>query len=88
MKKFFILSLFSLSACSSWNAFYPYDGHKTITGNGGFIEAFVPIEEFSSKIKNEKTKYDYDFVSFYREGLPFEKKCKLLGYFASNEKKI
>ncbi|MGN0917085.1 MAG: hypothetical protein ACI4NZ_02660 [Candidatus Enterousia sp.] len=82
MKKI-ILILPTMLLCSCVRpVHYPYTGTKTITGEGGFIEKFIPVEHIGHSIFEKKTDYKYNGVAFFRSGLPMGAKCTLKGYIA------
>jgi len=76
------LPLLVLCACKTQGVFYPYEGNKTIAGEGGFIETVVPVNQIGTHIFAKKADYKYDSVAFYKSGLPSGENCKLIGYYA------
>lgn len=85
-----ILFLVTLTLCACTKpVFYPYEGTKTISGNGGFQEGNVKATKLSNSFFDKKHGYKYDGVTFYHSGLPTGTKCRLIGYFAgSNSQEI
>lgn len=85
MKKIiFILPIILLCACQT-KIFYPYDGTKTITGDGGFVWTHIPASNLGKPMFGKTPKYKYDSVAFYESGLPAGAKCTLVGYYAASD---
>lgn len=82
MKKI-IFTLPTLLLCSC-AIHYPYTGIKTITGEGGFLETYIPVEHIGRSVFEKEIDSKYDGVSFYRSGLPMGAKCTLKGYIAES----
>lgn len=78
MKKFLLISILFLSACST-TVFRPYDGDKEIIGEGGFYKYYVSSEDMW--IDRD---YPNTGVSYYISGLPKNEKCKLLGHISGD----
>lgn len=86
MKKSFMISISILSLFGCTGVYYPYEGTKTIRGEGGFIEKGVIIDNIKSdSILHKAQNYKYDNVIFYISGLPLDKKCTLIGYIADKD---
>lgn len=79
-----VLFVILLSACQTI-PFVPYDGHKTITGDGGFVRAYIPASDLGHSVFSKPTEYKYNEVTFYESGLPAGKKCALVGYYATHD---
>lgn len=84
MKKLvFLFSVIILCSCVQ-PVQYPYTGTKTVTGQGGFLQTFVPAENIGHSIFEDSHNYKYDGVAFFVSGLPAGEKCTLKGYIAGS----
>jgi len=87
MKNKFIFTIMSLVLFGCVTpVYYPYEGNKTVVGEGGFVESVIP----SDFVKNnfffsKRPDYKYDHFAFYMSGLPSDKKCTLIGYVADKD---
>lgn len=81
-----IVSLFSIIIlCSCVQLVqYPYTGTKTVTGQGGFLQTFIPVKDIRYQTFEKKYDYEYDGVAFFVSGLPAGEKCTLKGYIAGS----
>jgi hypothetical protein len=83
MKKLMLILPVMLAACQK-PIFFLYEGNKTIVGEGGFVEHYIPASSINNSIINKKTEYKYDGVWFYKSGLPTGETCILIGYVADS----
>ncbi len=77
----FTFGILILTGCVR-TIYNPYDGQKIVVGEGGFVEYIVYADQLNKPLFSEAPKYKYDMVTFYNSGLPANKKCMLVGYYA------
>lgn len=74
-----------LAACSPAVTFYPYDGAKHITGEGGFYEGRLQADTLGHSLFEPAPEYKYMYIDIYASGLPRGGECTLLGHISSSD---
>lgn len=84
LKKYFFMILpFLIVGCSQTQmVYYPYTGNETVEGKGGFLEMVIYSDEIPQGLFEKKQDYKYDKVVFFKQGLPDESRCNLVGYMS------
>ena len=75
----------ALVACSPAMTFYPYDGTKHITGEGGFYEGRLQADALGHSLFETAPEYKYTYIDIYASGLPKDGECTLLGNISCSD---